>query len=406
MCMSEDETETANSIIRIFRANVWKMYLFSFFSGLHFIGGVLVPFFTDWGGIDLTQILILQSWFMLWIFILEVPSGAVGDYLGRKYAIVLACVVRVIAALVYGSVPIFYVFVIGEVLFAASAALLSGASEALIYDTLRRIRASEKSKEVLGRTNSFGLVGVMISAPIGSVVAAEFGLNVPMLLLVVPFMIASVIAVSLEEPEAARKSELKQYRSILRKGLECFYENRVLKILALDMIFISSIAYFMIWFYQPMLKQAGVDVAFFGIVHASFVISQIVIMNNYGALENMFRSKKRLISFSAIITGSMFIVGGLTSFVPIVLLVIILGGGFGLSRRPLFVSYMNKYIPSAERATVLSAVSMFRRLALVIVNPIVGLLADWSLDYTSIILGAVAIIFSLVSRVKENQLID
>ncbi len=246
----------------------------------------------------------------------------------------------------------------------------------------------------------------MIAAPIGSILGVEFGLRVPMLLLVVPFAAAFVIALTFEEPKTQRKTEQKQYTTILMDGVKHFYKNRVLRILALDMIIIASIAYFMIWFYQPMLKQAGVDVAYFGIVHAAFAASQILIMNNYERFEKAFGSKKRLITISSAITGILFIVGGLTTFLPIVLLVIVLGGGFGLSRRPLFVSYMNKYIPSSRRATVLSTISMLRMLVLIAVNPVVGLLADWSLNYTLIILGVAAFTFSLISKVEERHLID
>jgi MFS family permease len=102
----------------------------------------------------------------------------------------------------------------------------------------------------------------------------------------------------------------------------------------------------------------------------------------------------------------MFILGGLTTLTPLVLMVIIIGGGFGLSRVPLFQSYMNKYIPSSERATILSTISMFRRFALVIVNPIVGFLVDWSFNYTLIILGVTAVIFSFISKIEEDHLLD
>jgi len=49
---------------------------------------------------------------------------------------------------------------------------------------------------------------------------------------------------------------------------------------------------------------------------------------------------------------------------------------------------------------------MIRRFALVVANPLVGLIADWALNYTLIVLGVLAVIFSLVSRVKEEHLID
>jgi len=389
-----------------FRANVWKIYLFRFFGSLHFIGGVLVPFFTDWAGINFTQIMILQSWFMLWIFLLEIPSGAAADYLGRKHTLVLACGVSAIGAVVYSSTPNFYLFLLGEMLFAVSQALLSGSTEAFVYDTLKIVGQAKKSKEVFGRAESFGLAGIMIGAPLGSIIAATIGLRAPMLLHAVPSTIGLFVALTFSEPEQTEEVQKKRYTSILKDGVRYFRRNRILKILALDMIVIASIAYFMIWFYQPMLEQAGIDIAYFGAVHAALAVSQIVIMNNYGRLENLFGSKKRLISLSAIITGVVFIIGGLTTFIPVVVLVIILGGGFGLSRRPLFVSYMNRYIPSSERATVLSTISMFRRFSLVAVNPVIGIIADWSLNYTLVILGATAILFSLISRVQEEYLID
>jgi len=389
-----------------FRSNIWKIYLFQFLISLHFIGGVIIPFFTDWGGINFTQIMILQSWFMFWIFFLEVPTGVVADFLGRKHSLILASVINAVAAIIYSSYPNFFIFLIGEFLWAMSAALLSGANEAFVYDTLNKINESEKSKKIFGRMESFHLVGIMIGALLGSIIAAQFGLNIPMFLMVVPLTLAFFVGLFLKEPKTAKSAETKRYINILKGGVKFFYKNKVLKILAIDMIFIGTVSYFMIWFYQLMLKQAGIDIIYFGLVHAAFVLSQILIMNNYERLEEIFGSKRRLIFLSALITGIMFVVGGLTSFAPIVLLVIIVGGGFGLSRRPLFISYMNKYIPSPQRATVLSTISMFRRICLVVVNPLIGMLVDWSLNYTLIILGTAAIIFSFVSKVEENHLID
>ena len=388
-----------------FKSNLWKIYLSQFFINLFFVSGVLIPFLTDWGGLNFTQIMILQSWFMLWGFLFEIPAGTLADYLGRKLTIVLACIINAIAALVYASIPNFYIFMIGETLWAMSEALFSGTIEAFVYDTLKKIKETKRSKKVFGRIESFRLGGILVGAPIGSVIAAYLGLRAPMLLLTIPFIIAFFISLTMKEPRTTFKKS-RDYFAILKGGVKFFYKNKILKILALDMIFIGSIAYFMLWLYQPMLKQAGISIAYFGVVHAAFVGSQILVMNNYERLERIFGSKKRLIFFSALITGIMFVIGGLTTFAPIVLFAIIVGGGFGLTRRPLFISYMNKYIPSSKRATVLSTIAMLRRFVLVLINPIVGLSVDWSLNNTLIILGLAAIIFSLVSRVEESYLID
>ncbi|MHA1784798.1 MAG: hypothetical protein ACTSVE_06340 [Candidatus Helarchaeota archaeon] len=77
-----------------------------------------------------------------------------------------------------------------------------------------------------------------------------------------------------------------------------------------------------------------------------------------------------------------------------------------MTRKPLLINYMNKHIPSAERATVLSTVKMFQTLTFVIVYPIIGLAEQWSLNFTLIILGIIAIAISFLSRIKEKYLID
>lgn len=55
---------------------------------------------------------------------------------------------------------------------------------------------------------------------------------------------------------------------------------------------------------------------------------------------------------------------------------------------------------------MLSTISMLGKLLLAGLYPVVGLLVDWSLSYALIILGLAAVIFSFVSRVKEEHLLD
>lgn len=202
------------------------MYIFNFFINLHFISGVLVPFFLDWGKISFTQVMILQSWFMFWIFILEVPTGAFADYVGRKQSLVLAVAVNILAAIVYASVPDFYVFLLGEFLWALSVALMSGTEHALVYDTLNKMGETKKSKTVFGRIESFRLAGIMAGAPIGSIIAAYYGLRETMLLLVVPFSIAFFIAMTFKEPKIFQKTGSKNYIKILKSGVNFFTKIR------------------------------------------------------------------------------------------------------------------------------------------------------------------------------------
>jgi MFS family permease len=165
----------------------------------------------------------------------------------------------------------------------------------------------------------------------------------------------------------------------------------------------------MFWLYQPMLLDLGIAIAFFGIIQATWIGVNILIMNNYERLEKFFGSKRRYLLFSALLTAIMLICGSIAfiyAFLPVVLVSIILVTSFGWSRIPLIVSYMNKHIPSSERATILSTINMFHTLLMVIAYPLLGISAEWSLAMTLLILGIVGIGVSLVVRVKEEYLID
>ncbi|MDD1778402.1 MAG: MFS transporter [Candidatus Helarchaeota archaeon] len=391
--------------------NIRKIYVFKFFINLYFIGGVLIPFFTMWGGISFTQVMILEAWFMLWVFLFEIPSGAVADYLGRKNTLILASIAHIIAVIIYTSMPLFFIFMLGEFTWALAGALMTGTNQALIYDSLKAVgdAETEKAKIIYGRSESFGLVGLMVAAPIGSILAAIFDLKAPMLFMALPFAGALIIALTFQEPQTSQNPEKKQYRRIMKEGVKYFYQHKILKILAFEMISIGAVAFLMIWLYQSMLIQLNVNIVYFGIIHGIILGSEIVVMNSYNRLERIFRSKRRYLLFSGLMTGAMFLVGSLSlalQLLPLMLVAIVLAIAFGMTRAPLLISYMNKYIPSSERATVLSTINMFQTLSFVIVYPLVGFSADWSLIMTLVILGIAGIGFSLISRVKEDYLID
>jgi len=230
-----------------------------------------------------------------------------------------------------------------------------------------------------------------------------------MLFMALPFAGALIIALTFQEPQTSQNPEKKQYRRIMKEGVKYFYQHKILKILAFEMITIGAVAFLMIWLYQSMLIQLNVNIMYFGIIHSIILGSEIVIMNSYNRLERIFRSKRRYLLFSGFMTGAMFLVGALGlafQLLPLMLVAIILAIAFGVTRAPLLISYMNKYIPSPERATVLSTINMFQTLSFVIVYPLVGFAADWSLIMTLILLGIAGIGFSLISRVKEEYLID
>ncbi len=385
--------------------NVSRMYLFEFLINMHFFAGVLIPFFTDWGGITFTQVMLIQSLFFILISILEVPTGAIADHLGRKASLILGALAIFITPMLYAWEPSFKLFLVAEFFWALAAALISGANQALLYDTLKEMGREQQSKRILARASSCKIIAIMISAPIGSLIAARYGLRMPMLCMTIPFGLAFLLGFTFKEPPV-EKREKESYLRVMLGGLRYFFGHDILRKLAFDAISIHILCFMAIWLFQPRLKDIGVPLAVFGFVMSASTGLQALVMNQFETLERWAGSKRRYLVISAVIPGLAYFLLGWTRNHWLAGLSIMLIGGIGLSRNVLLVNYMNKYIESHNRATVLSSVSMVRQFVSALVYPTVGLLAEWSLPGTLMILGAAVLACGAASRVQEAHLLD
>lgn len=404
-CRGDALKQTMNNLRQNLKSTIWRYYLFGFLKSFTFFSGVLVPFFTQWGGISMFQVQFLQSWFMFWIFIMEVPTGVIADKVGRKYSLALGGLTVAIATLVYGSIPRFEIFLLGEFLFGVAMAFMSGADDALLYDSLKESGRENESKKIFGRAHTFSLFGMLTSAPIGSLIASKLGLNAPMLLASIPYLLAAIVALSIREPKIREKvSESKRYLDIAKKGMAFLKNHRQLRALALDSVVLGAAAYFVIWFYQPLFTKLNLPIIYFGYLHALLAGVEMLIAGNFTFLEKIFRSGKNYLRFTALITGLVLIITGLIPSIFTGILLILLAGGFGLTRAELMSAYMNKYIPSEQRATILSSISMLRRILLVVLNPIMGFIADKSLSMAMITAGLLALAVFFFSPLKKMEL--
>ncbi len=382
---------------------VRMFYLHNFLRQLAFFSAVLVPFFTDWGGITLFQVQLLQSWFTLCIFFLEVPTGAVADYFGRKYSLAFGGIVTAAAALLYGSIPHFTAFLVSEFLFAVGAAFTSGADQALLYDTLVDAGREKESKSIFARAHTFTLIGIMVSALLGSAIAAVFGVNAPMLVSALPYGIAGCIAFTLEEPSKHQSvTESARYLVVIRSGFLFFLHHRILRRMALDAVIVAAAGYFVIWLYQPLLQSLHIPLLLFGLGHVLLTGAELFVTAAFTRMESWLGSGKRYFRITALAVAAPFFLVAVFPNIYTVGLFIIISGGFGMTRIELMASYMNRHIPTNQRATVLSAISMLRRFVQAILNPIVGFLAFRSLPLALLFVGLLPLFIVVLSPVKED----
>lgn len=385
------------------RSLIFKYYLHNFLRELAFFSAVLVPFFTDWGKISLFQMMLLQSWFGLWVFFLEVPTGAIADYLGRKYSIAVGALAATAGALLYGSFPRFELFLLAEFLFAFGMACTSGADEALLYDALIEAKRERDAKKILSRAHAMTMAGITVASISGSFIAARFGLNAPILFSAIPFFFACLVALTLPEPRKhTRKSEQTRYIDVLTKGFTFFYKHAKLRLLVIDAVLVASSGYFVLWLYQSLLKSIHIPILYFGFVHVTLTISQLIILALFVRLEKLFGSAHQYFRFTALLIAASFFIVALYPTLWTILMFTIVGGGFGLTRLEAMSAYLHQFIPSAQRATVISSISMFRRFLLVVLNPIVGLITTRSLPLGLLAVGAIPLLVFIFQPAKKK----
>ncbi|MFW9973459.1 MAG: MFS transporter [Candidatus Odinarchaeota archaeon] len=401
------ELENKGSHVNLekWRANLWKSYLISFIEGFHLISGILLPFFLIWGRLTFVEVMFLQSYFTIMILLFEIPCGAIADYVSRKFSLILGALTTAFAGLIYGTYPSIIIFTIGETLWAFGAALSSGTNMAFIYDTLRRLGRESELSKIMARNRSFSLLGIAISAPIGSFIGAYFSLNLVMSLVFIPFIIATILSMTLKEPNhELERLEKDSYFTIIKSGFMKLTKNKVLRILAVEMVITESLIFFLIWTYQIYLEDLKLQLVFFGLISTLMTIIQIVFNNIVITLENKISNKKRFLQLYTIIPGISFILMALIHFIPISIPLILIVIGFGFSRSLIFIRGINQHIESKNRATVLSTINMIASLIRAIFYPLVGYLVMWNLNATFIILGILIIIFALISRIKSENL--
>jgi MFS family permease len=105
-----------------------------------------------------------------------------------------------------------------------------------------------------------------------------------------------------------------------------------------------------------------------------------------------------------LIPGIAFIASAFTINLTITIVLIFFIMGFWEIRGPLFSSYFNNHIPSSNRATILSTISMMQCILTALLNIVVGGMMDWSIRGTLITLGVCTIILAILSNIDEKHL--
>lgn len=390
------------------KPNIHKAYFYHFLFRFNTASSVIVPFFIIWGRISYFQVMILQSYFTFIIFVLEIPSGALADFFGKKRALALSALVLGSAALCYTIIPNFFLFFIAETLWAFGIALLSGTDEAFIYNTLRLLGKEKELSKYMARINTIGLISMMLAAPIGSIFAQFISYQFAMFFLMFTYFGAFLIALTYKEPyylnNQNNHQKKERYFFIIKEGFRRLRESKTLRILCFQRVIIEVLIFSLMWIYQPYFLQLNVPIVVFGFISLMMSLTNIGFTNILPACSKKVKNKAKFLAILDLTSGIAFILIGFTSnfILGITFLLIIVAVGY--PRYLLFVNGINRVVESENRATVLSTIHMFTSVLRTIFFIFIGYIVSWNIFAIFIIIGGLIIILTFFSKVKSEYL--
>ncbi|MBI5047318.1 MFS transporter [Candidatus Micrarchaeota archaeon] len=377
--------------------NIQKIYLLTFLGNITIFASISVPFFLEWGKINFTELFLVEMVFVGTLALAQVPTGAFADKYGRKISMIVGVLLGIVSLFVLVSTPNVWIFALAEFIGGLGAAFTQGADDALVYDTLKEEKREKTAKSVFANKNIASSLGLILGAPIGTIIAGASILPAPenyrmvFLLTVIPATLTLLVAFTLRERKHAKKVETEALLHTSLKGLKDVVKNPKVLAMALDWSIVAGMGFFMFWLYQPLLKESGVDITYWGFVSAGYNTFAMVLLAKIGWIDKKLGTRTVLLG-SAIAIGTGYLGAMLTRNPLVIVPVIFIVAGLNVARTPLFTQVINEQLPSERRATGMSTVGMFRDVMRFLLYPIIGFVTDISLNLSFLLLGGTILI--------------
>ena len=378
---------------------VLKYYLYKSTKAVGFYRPILFIFLLA-KGLTFTQITILEALYGATTLLMEVPTGYVGDRMGRRNSLLIGTVLITGSLVAIGFSSSFAVLALLWVVWSLGYNFRSGSDDAWLYDVLTERLDSEKFAHIRGR----GTAAALAVGALGSVVGgylAEIDLSIPFFVAAFVTSLGFVVLLTLPETEEHATStddplSFEEALSIVRTAAT----SRTLRsfILYYFVVFMIAIEIIIVYI-QPVTEDVVVGLGsegaiepLLGWMYALFALLAAAISYNTGWIERHVGIKRWFLLVPFLIGGGLL--AGLIHPLFVIPTVIfarsIFDTGHSLAR-----TYVNDNIESVGRATVISAMAMVSSIAVIPAQVLSGVLSDaYSPLSTLVVVGGFLVVGS------------
>lgn len=372
------------------RKNINLLIIISCLTSAYFWLGTWIFFelrFTDYAGIG-----ILETIFLTTGFVLEIPTGAIADLIGKKRTLALALLIYGLGNFAVGFSQSYLHLLIGMIILGTGGALSSGTYEALLYDSLKEDGDEKDYGKYLSDTHKYSLITMSLASFLGGLMY-KVDPRYPYFALGILCVISTIIALFLVEPKIdTYKFNLKEY---IQQNLNGFKElslnvgwKKVLPILL-----ICSFTFVLTESLDPNLSLSfGLNEIQLGWFYAIAPIITAIGSHFYPQIKKMLGANTLIFSIWVFFLVSILVAPILTIITGMSLMLI--RNIFYAIPGTISSEIINSDISSKNRTTTLSTFSFIERLPYIATAFFIGFATDiFGAKHTSFLIG---ILFALI----------
>jgi MFS family permease len=357
-----------------------------------FIWGINTLFLLD-AGLSNTEAFAANAFFTAGMVIFEVPTGVVADTRGRRTSYLLGTITLAVSTLVYlmmwqVSAP-FWAWALTSAFIGLGFTFFSGAVEAWLVDALTSsgyLREGGTLESVLAKGEIVEGIAMLGGSVAGGVIAQATNLGVPYILraavLGVTFVVAFILMRDVGFTPSRSKQPLAEVKRVLRGSIEHGLGNPPVRYVMLAAPFTSGVMIYAFYAMQPYLLELYRNeraYAVAGLAAAIVAGAQIAGGLLVPSIGRIVRRRTSVLLVGTLLGAITLAMIGLVQHFATVIVLLVLWGLMFAALTPVRQAYLNGLIASRERATVLSFDSLLGSSGAVVIQPILGRVADvWS----------------------------
>ena len=345
--------------------------------------------------ISIEQISFIVTFQYITQMILEMPSGALADMIGRRNTIVIAFFVGALSFLLFPLAQNIFHFILLAFLAGMSDSFRSGSEEAIVYDTYKEADKEDSFTKAYSNGNMIYQFGLITASALGGFLYV-FNNYLPFILYGTALLLGSILTFFYIEPKIdSVKFTVKNYLLQIKNGSREVFHTNYSTSISLFYVFVGGIAWSStLYFNDYMLIDLGFSDSTRGYISAFVRLINTIIIAKLLVNQKLFNKTRTILFFPIVMLIAYlpgFILNGYAG-IPFIQLAMMVTSARWIILAPL----TNAVFSSKYRATAISFLSLLIGVVYVGLTSISGIVInDYGVGTMYTLLG----IFSLITVV-------